>query len=90
MEFIKYYGEAFKNEKEPLQRFPALYEKLLSKRAKFPPTYSFLISKKSNTDATKSTAKTSSQNNIADPKDTKSTKKDGSFLKFEVLWLILC
>jgi len=76
MEFIKYYGEAFRNEKEPLQRFTALYEKLLSKRAKFPPTYSFLIPKKGNTDASRSTAKASSQTNIADPvKDKKEEAK---------------
>jgi len=79
MEFIKYYGEAFRNEKEPLQRFTALYERLLSKRAKFPPTYSFLIPKKSSSsDPSKSTsasAKASSQTNL-DTKDKKEgTKK---------------
>jgi len=77
MECIKYWGNVYENEREPLQRFPNLYKKLLSKGAKFPQSYYF-IQNKDQKGADQLKPRLSPANSSKDVKNTDKKRKEGT------------
>ena len=82
LEWIKYWGEIYENEKEPFTKFFLLYKELLNKGANFQTNYSFM---KVNP---KTSAKQPQQAPGNTPKDNKdSKKKDGIVYCSYTRWL---
>ena len=72
LEWIKYWGEIYENEKEPFVKFSVLYKELLSKGANFPTAFYFI---KVNSKNSAKQPQQASANTSKDNKDNK--KKDG-------------